>query len=203
MRFPRFLAPVALVALALLVGGRESGRAETEAKPVSGQFLVAKAGMADPRFAHSVIYMIEHSDAGAMGLIVNRVIAKGRLDVFMRAMDIDPGELNGDIRLYYGGPVELDLGFVLHEGDLPGEATKDVGHGLRLSGHRGVLQAIAAGTGPRRAIFALGYAGWGAGQLEREMLSGSWITVPYDADLLFGDDETKWEKATGKAGVAL
>ena len=203
MRFSRILVPMTLVALALLVSGRESGRAATEAKPISGQFLVAKADMADPRFARSVIYMIDHGDAGAMGFIVNRVIGKGRLDVFMRAMDIEPGELSGEIRLYYGGPVELDLGFVLHDGDVHEASTKDVGHGLHLSGHRQILEAIAAGAGPGRAIFLLGYAGWGAGQLEREMMSGSWVTVPYDPELLFGDDETKWEKASDKAGVAL
>jgi putative transcriptional regulator len=164
--------------------------------------LVAMPGMPDPRFAHSVIYLCAHSAEGAMGLVVNQVVDNVTLPHVIGQLGIE-GEIAGDdIRVHFGGPVETSRGFVLHSPDYVLESTLVIDESFALTATVDVLKAIAAGAGPRRRVFALGYAGWSPGQLDREIQENGWLLVPGDADIVFsGDNETKWQRAMAKIGV--
>jgi putative transcriptional regulator len=167
-----------------------------------GQFLVSMPGMADPRFESTVIYMCHHAADGAMGLIVNRPIEDLAFPDILAQLDIKPGRGCEDIRVHRGGPVETSRGFVLHSTDYSREGTLKVSDEIALSATTEILRAIATGAGPARSLMALGYAGWGEGQLDEEIKRNAWLSVPADADLLFSDDlGSKWARALGKLGI--
>jgi len=171
---------------------------------LAGQLLVASAKIKDPRFAKTVIYMVSHDHQGALGLIVNRVYGSGPMAEFLKGFDIDAAGIDGNIRLHYGGPVAPGAGFILHTADYKGPGTHVVDDRIAMTTEREVLKAISEGNGPRRSLFALGYSGWGAGQLEGEIARGDWFSTPVDEDLIFGDDQTgKWDRASGTAGLKL
>lgn len=171
---------------------------------LAGQFLVATTQIGDPRFAKTVVYMVAHDDQGAVGLIVNRVYGKGRLDKFLEGFKIEPQDAKGDILLHYGGPVEPSAGFVLHTADFRGPGTRVVNERMALTSEISVLKAIADGKGPKKSLFALGYAGWGPGQLEGEIARGDWLSAPADETLIFdGDAESMWDRVQGQAGIKL
>ncbi len=163
---------------------------------LTGQLLIATPIMADPRFAQSVIYLCAHTPEGAMGLVVNRPLAKPSFDDLLRQLEIEPTPPARRIRLCAGGPVDNARGFVLHTADWTGEGSLKVNDSLALTASLDVLKAIAEGGGPRQGVLALGYAGWQAGQLEAELQQNAWLTVPANEHLVFGDgDETKWRRA--------
>jgi len=198
-------AAAVLCALAVLGGG---GSPITQAdKSLAGQFLVATETLRDPRFARTVIYMVRHDASGALGLIVNRPVQDVPLVPLLRRFGLDDRGVNGTIRLHYGGPVEPTRGFFLHTAEYATEGTERVAGDLAvtpLTPRPVVLGDIAHGAGPRRFLFALGYAGWAAGQLEREIDSGAWITVPADETLLFDDDHTKkWDRAMSRRRLTI
>jgi putative transcriptional regulator len=158
--------------------------------------------MADPRFAESVIYLIRHDGTGAMGLVVNRPIAQGPLADLLKALGQKGETGDGTVRIHFGGPVESESLFILHSNDYAAKTTMFVGNGLGVSGGDDILQAIARGQGPRQTLFIFGYAGWGPGQLEAEIKSGAWFTIPAETALIFDDQaETKWDRATAKRKV--
>ncbi|TAL00719.1 MAG: YqgE/AlgH family protein [Rhodospirillaceae bacterium] len=167
-----------------------------------GQFLVSMPAMADPRFENTVIYMCHHASDGAMGLVVNRCIEDLAFRDILAQLDIKPGRSCDDIRVHRGGPVETSRGFVLHTTDYKREGTLVVSSDIALSATTEVLRAIAGGEGPSRSLMALGYAGWGEGQLDEEIKQNAWLSVPADLDLLFADDlGSKWVRALGKLGI--
>ena len=171
---------------------------------LNGQFLVATRNMGDPRFAETVIYMVQHDAEGAMGLVLNRTIGSGPLAKFLQGLGIEAAGIEGDIRLHYGGPVEAGRGFVLHSSDFRGDGTVRLPGGVSMSGLLEVLKAAAVGAGPKRALFLLGYAGWAPGQLENEIKRQDWVTAPADIELIFdGDEETKWDRALSRAGLKM
>lgn len=180
-------------------------RPPADAAPMSqdltGQLLIAMPAMADPRFAHAVIYICAHADEGAMGLIVNKPAPHISFAELLEQLDIPGTPPEGPVR--FGGPVEMTRGFVLHTGEYRNEeATLEVGGGLALSSSLEVLRDMAAGRGPEAANFALGYAGWGAGQLEAEFAENAWLLAPARPEILFGDhDERKWQEALDLIGV--
>jgi putative transcriptional regulator len=169
-----------------------------------GQFLIAAPGIGDPRFAHAVILLIEHDASGALGIIVNRPVERESL----RRLLADIGEPNqggkGMITIYAGGPVQPQLGFVVHSSDYHSRDTIAVASDAAVTASATVLKDIAQGRGPKKFIFALGYAGWGPGQLEAEMDRQAWFTAPADAKLLFDDDRaTLWRTALGRRSRSL
>jgi len=167
-----------------------------------GQFLVSMPGMADPRFENTVIYMCHHAADGAMGLIVNRSIEDLAFRDILTQLDIKPARSCEHIRVHRGGPVETSRGFVLHTADYHREGTLVVSEDIALSATTEVLRAIAVGEGPSRSLMALGYAGWGEGQLDDEIKRNAWLSVPADLDLLFAEDlGSKWVRALGKLGI--
>ena len=171
---------------------------------LTSQLLIALPALDDPNFARSVALICQHDEDGAMGVVVNRA-SDYTLGEVLQQMQLETGneELRNRIVLS-GGPVHPERGFVLHDGGGEWESTLEIGDGLYLTTSRDVLEAMAAGTGPRHAVVALGCAGWGAGQLEYELGENSWLTAPADAELLFALPlEQRWQAAGGRIGVDM
>jgi putative transcriptional regulator len=167
-----------------------------------GQLLVSMPGMQDPRFAKTVVYMCAHNSEGAMGLVVNRTLDALTFTDLLGQLDIEASEETDKIDVHFGGPVETGRGFVLHSPDYLQEGTLVVTEGVALTATVDVLRAIASGRGPCRHLLALGYAGWGPGQLDFEIKANGWLHVAADDDLIFDTDlETKWERAMAKIGI--
>lgn len=170
---------------------------------LTGQMLIAMPGMGDPRFDKSVIFVCAHSPDGAMGLIVNKPTEDLRLHDLMNQLEIGDGNSTCDRGVHFGGPVEPGRGFVLHSGDYTSEiSTLNVSEEFGMTATLDVLEELAAGSGPKRAIMALGYAGWGPGQLESEILSNGWLTCDASLSLVFDEaDTSKWSAALKTLGV--
>ncbi|MEQ8504693.1 MAG: YqgE/AlgH family protein [Rhodospirillales bacterium] len=169
---------------------------------LAGHLLVAMPNMPDDRFSKSVIYMCAHNEEGAMGLVVNKPLETLSFPDLLEQLDIVPSGMSEPINVHFGGPVESGRGFVLHTPDYVQEATMVVDDHIALTATVDILQAIADGIGPRQSLLALGYAGWGPGQLDSEIKSNGWLHVDADPHLVFGmgmDD--KWEQAMLKIGV--
>ena len=177
---------------------------------LEGQVLVAMPGMADQRFARSVIYLCAHSKEGAMGLIINQRAKRVKFaDLLVQLEVIDEQEAirlpqrAGGMQVLKGGPVETQRGFVLHSADYHVEdTTMPIDATVSLTATVDILRAIAKDTGPYQAVLALGYAGWAAGQLEKEIQQNGWLSCEADADLVFGADlESKSARAMRKIGI--
>ena len=167
-----------------------------------GQLLIAMPSMTDPRFEKSVIYMCAHNSDGAMGLVINRAIDSLTFQELLEQLEIDSGSGGDQTRVLFGGPVEQARGFVLHSSDYLQDASLVVDDNVVLTATIDILRAIADGTGPNNCLLALGYAGWGAGQLDSEIKSNGWLSVDADEDLVFGCDlDEKWERAMTKIGI--
>ncbi|KPP86702.1 MAG: putative transcriptional regulator [Rhodobacteraceae bacterium HLUCCO07] len=170
---------------------------------LTGTLLIAMPGMGDPRFDKSVVFVCAHSDEGAMGLIVNKPTDDLRLSALVEQLELGDGGCARDLPVYFGGPVEHGRGFVLHSGDYTSPiSTLRVNDDFALTATLDILEELAAGRGPMRAIMALGYAGWGPGQLESEILANGWLTAEAGADLVFDTaDARKWSAALRTLGV--
>ncbi len=177
---------------------------------LDGQLLLAMPGMSDPRFARSVIYLCAHSNDGAMGIVVNRKARKVtfpellvQLDVIKPDEAIRLPERAGALPVLRGGPVETQRGFVLHSPDYAADdTTMEIDGSVSMTATVDILRAIATGGGPHRAILALGYAGWAAGQLEDEIQRNGWLNCPATSELLFDPDlEGKYARAMNTLGV--
>jgi putative transcriptional regulator len=170
---------------------------------LSGKCLIAMPGLGDPRFERSLVFLCAHSPDRAMGIIVNKPVREVTFRSLLDQVKIAPTPAMRSMPVRYGGPVEPGRGFVLHSADYAaGRTTMEVGAGLRLTATLDILDAFARGEGPERAIFALGYAGWGPGQLESELMRNDWLTADVPASLIFADnDATKWERALSLLGI--
>ena len=172
---------------------------------LTGYLLVAMPQMLDQRFARSVVYICAHSDeAGAMGLVINKLLGSLTMSELFAQLDISPSGAAGSRPVHFGGPVEGGRGFVLHSADYNEEATLLVDNNIALTATLDVLRAIGQGQGPRQSLFALGYAGWAPGQLDAEIQANGWLSVPADNAIIFDPDhEHKWRRALAKLGVDL
>lgn len=170
---------------------------------LSGNFLISTPQMPDPRFQEQVIYLCAHSDEGAMGLVVNNPNTMVTLLDILHSTNL-PIPDKSLPPVYIGGPVEMDSGFILYSSDYSSAHELIVCPEISLSRDMKLLEDIALGKGPEKFLFLLGYAGWGAGQLEMELMDNSWLTVPGDYDVLFNiPDELKWKQAAGNFGVNI
>lgn len=172
---------------------------------LTGRLLVAMPGIEDPRFERAVIYLCAHDADHAMGLTVNRPVEGLTVSRVLSKLKVKPPEKPIQDLVLMGGPVDPERGFVLHTDDyISAPSSTVVGDGVAVTATREVLETLAAsGPHPRRAVIVLGYAGWDAGQLEREIRHSVWLTCEPDEALLFGDDhEHKWSRALAKIGVA-
>jgi len=171
---------------------------------LQGKFLIALPGMPDPRFERSVILMCAHSDEGAMGLIVNKPIDGMPFSQLMDKLGIKVTANRIETPVLFGGPVETERGLILHSSEFAGAQSTPVTTDFSLTGTLDVLHAIAAGRGPKKAMFALGYAGWGAGQIEDEIRGNGWVHADSDAEITFDlPPEAKWAAALGKLGINI
>ena len=182
----------------------------TESPYLDGQVLVAMPGMMDERFARSVIYICAHSAEGAMGIVLNRPAANVNMLDLLVQLEIVP-ELErirlpqkvGNMQVLIGGPVETSRGFVLHSPDFHlAQSTLPIDDSICLTATIDILRAIAAGRGPENAVLALGYAGWGAGQLELELQANGWLNTPADAEIVFNTAaDVRYEMALRRIGI--
>jgi putative transcriptional regulator len=197
----RFWPPIA--ALLLLVPAILGGGAEPQsvADPPAGQLLIASAAIQDPRFQHSVVLLLRHNSTGAFGIVINHPLTERTLAALLADTD---SAVEGTIRVFLGGPVQPEYGFVIHSTDYHRPETLVVGEELAMTASTEVLRDIGHHRGPAKFLFALGYAGWGAGQLEGEIENHGWFTAPATADLVFdADRDTVWEKALARRSREL
>lgn len=166
--------------------------------------LIAMPGMGDPRFERSVVYLCAHSPDGAMGLIINKPAQDIAFSDLLSQLDIAAPEPKREIRVLFGGPVENGRGFVLHSTDYAtNDSTLNVTGDIGMTATLDILEDIALGRGPKTSVLALGYAGWGPGQLESEIVQNGWLTCDASDGLIFGEDETegKWIAAIKSLGI--
>lgn len=168
------------------------------------QFLIAMPHMADPNFAQTLTYIVEHNAHGAMGLVVNKPQELNLADILEQLRpDETPPASTLQVPIYQGGPVQTDRGFVLHTSECSYQATVEL-QGLSLSTSQDVLFAIAEGVGPEKSLITLGYAGWEAGQLEAELVDNAWLNCAFDPDILFAmTSELRLEAAAASLGINL
>jgi putative transcriptional regulator len=192
------------------VGERPPGRdaripvMQAAPTPLANQLLIAMPALSDPHFARGVALVCQHDAEGAMGVVVNRPSEYTLGDV-LEQMGIETGDegLRGRLVLS-GGPVHPERGFVVHDGNGQWDSSLPIADNLHVTTSRDILEAMARGTGPEHALVALGCAGWGAGQLEQELIEDSWLTAPADTRLLFGTPlEARWQAAAGLIGVDM
>ena len=176
----------------------------SQTESLKNQLLIAMPNLQDPNFSRTVTYICEHGEQGAMGIVLNRPTELSLADV-LRHMEIEGGLGNaGEQIVYLGGPVEEERGFVLHSHTTPWDSTLAVNDDISVTTSRDILEAMARGDGPALTLVALGYAGWGAGQLERELQENAWLSGPADQSILFElPPEKRWEAAARLLGVDL
>lgn len=176
----------------------------TDPDGLSGKVLIAMPRLDDPWFSKTVIYLCAHSDDGAMGIVVNRVLDTVDFPELLTQLGLESGPDTAGVKVHFGGPVETGRGFVLHSADYILATSLRVDDAVALTATLDVLKAMIEGHGPDQVLVALGYAGWGPGQLEIEIQSNSWLVVDADSDLLFGPDiDGRWRDAIGRLGVNL
>lgn len=170
---------------------------------LTGKLLVAMPGMTDPRFERSVVFLCEHSEGGAMGLIVNKPTPEVDTRELLSQLGIEADDEAGRLKVHFGGPVDHGRGFVLHSPDYAtNTATLKVTEGVGMTATLDILEDIASGKGPKQAILALGYAGWGPGQLESEFQANGWLVGEAEPEIVFLEDaEAKWTAALKAMGV--
>ncbi|MBN2701759.1 MAG: YqgE/AlgH family protein [Methylohalobius sp. ZOD2] len=171
---------------------------------LTGQFLIAMPTLEDPNFSHSVTYLCQHSAQGALGIVISRPLEMRLADILDSMQIPAQNTAVADQPVYLGGPVQPERGFVLHSPVGNWEGTLAINDEIGLTTSRDILEAIAAGGGPEKKLIALGYAGWGEGQLEQEMLDNAWLNVPAASDILFDlPPIQRWRAAAGRLGVDL
>lgn len=171
---------------------------------LTNQFLIAMPSMGDPNFSKTVTYVCAHNDDGAMGIVINRPLEIDLGEVFkqMNIAGAEPATTSQPV--YQGGPVHRDRGFIIHNPAKDWESTIQVTSELAVSTSRDILEAMGQGVGPDATLVALGYAGWGAGQLEQEMRQNAWLSGPASLDIIFHTPpEQRWQCAVAEMGVDL
>ena len=191
-----------LLCVLLISGGNQAlPSALARESTLTGQLLVATERMRDPRFAETVIYIVEHDGNGAFGLIVNQPHAEGPISALLDKLGLKYDGVLGDIILHYGGPVDSGMAFILHSPEYIIEGTLVVDELVALTSKPEVLRDIGIGKGPLRSLLAFGYSGWGPGQLEGEVRRGDWLMINFDPEIVFGPNPAaKWRHAIDMGG---
>ncbi|GKX60896.1 YqgE/AlgH family protein [Leminorella grimontii] len=171
-------------------------------------FLIAMPGLEDPRFAHSVVYICEHNRNGAMGLVINKPLGKLTVQEVLSRLDIDPvpkvSMTHLDSPVLDGGPLADDRGFILHTPKLGFASSIQICDDVMITSSKDVLETLGTASQPLETLVALGYSGWEGGQLEKELLENSWLTVEADSQILFRTPiSQRWQTAAKKLGVNI
>ena len=168
----------------------------TETVSLSNQFLIAMPALADPNFFHTVTFIFEHNDNGALGIIINRPLDVTLADVLQHMSMEAANPALATMPVFFGGPVQQERGFVIHQPIGTWESTLKISESTAVTTSQDVLEAMSHGTGPEKMFIALGYAGWGPGQLEKELAENAWLSGPADPAILFDTPvEKRWEAA--------
>jgi putative transcriptional regulator len=171
---------------------------------LAGQLLVATPEMGDPRFRHAVILMVQHDSKGALGIVINRPVEQVPAAKLLDALGLDSKGSTGQIELFAGGPVQPEVGFVVHSTEYHRSGTVDIDGRVAMTVNPEVLRDIGHNEGPRQSLVAFGYAGWGPGQLDAELAQGAWFTVPEDPKLVFDADRDKlWDDLLKRRTIPL
>ncbi|MBV8534814.1 MAG: YqgE/AlgH family protein [Alphaproteobacteria bacterium] len=171
---------------------------------LTGQLLVASPDMQDPRFAHTVVLVVKHDKNGAFGIVLNRPVEERAYSDLLKALGDKDTNVPGRVQIFAGGPVQPELGFIVHSAEYHRAETVDIDGKLAVTSTPDALRDMAHGHGPRKAIVAFGYAGWGPGQLDHEMALRGWFTAPADPGLVFDDDRaTLWDTAMARRTINL
>lgn len=175
-----------------------------EATNLTNHFLIAMPTLGDPNFFRTVTYMCQHSAEGALGVIINR-LTDMTLGNIMEQMKIEVKDASiASLPIYYGGPVQSERGFVLHEPAGDWVSSFNVTDSVALTTSRDILEAVAAGEGPNKLLIALGYAGWAEGQLEREIIDNAWLNAPAEAEIIFDMPvRERWKSAAARMGIDM
>ncbi len=198
----RWLGRLSLIAAAtflpatLLDAALEAPRQVPERASLAGQLRIASPSLGDPRFYHTVILMVRHDKNGALGIVINRPVAERPLASLLDALGEKDAGVEGSVRIFAGGPVQPDIGFVVHSADYRRADTVDIDGHVAMTSSREILRDIGRKQGPKKSLVAFGYAGWGPGQLDGEMTLRAWFTAAEDAALIFDADRDKvWDDA--------
>ena len=169
---------------------------------LTGQLLISMPSLQDERFFKTVIYLCAHSKDGAMGIIINKKIDYDLYPDLLEQLGIDKPLDNKKLFVRYGGPVESGRGFILHSDEIIQKESLTIDSGIALTSTAEFFENLSKGKGPKNSIFALGYAGWGAGQLEKEIIANSWMTLSTDSKFLFDEEvNNKWSQAYNLLGI--
>jgi putative transcriptional regulator len=196
-----FLPRLSSIAAAILVPATLHAALPTPAEAperafLTGQLLVASPTMGDPRFLQTVILMVRHDRNGALGIIINRPLGDRPLASILAALGDKDTAVSGQVRIFAGGPVQPDIGFVVHSAEYRRPDTVDIDGRVAMTSSREILRDIGNQRGPNKSLIAFGYAGWAAGQLEGELAHGFWFTTPQDGKLVFDEDRDEvWDHA--------
>ena len=170
-----------------------------EIASLAGQLLIASPNIGDPRFAHTVILMVKHDKDGAFGITINRPVGEKSIASLLEAPGEDVSDIEATLSVFAGGPVQPELGFVVHSAEYRRDETIEVDEHVAMTASRQILRDIGHNHGPQKSLFALGYAGWGPGQLENELARRDWFTAPEEPKLIFDDDRANlWEDAMAR-----
>jgi putative transcriptional regulator len=182
--------PVLVLALvlALLAATALAAEPPAHSEPAQGQLLIASPDIADPRFRETVILVVRHDPEGAFGLVINRPVEERTIASLLAATGTPDDTVEGKMRIFAGGPVQPERGFVLHSPDYRREGSVEIDEHVAMTASPEILRDIGHHKGPERALFLLGYAGWGPGQLESEIDRGDWFAAPGEAGLIFEEE---------------
>jgi putative transcriptional regulator len=204
------LAASCLVAAALCLAAVEPGvppapnEAQQSADPPPGNLLIASAQIGDPRFHHAVVLLLQHDKGGAFGIVINHPLAEETIAKLLEATGEDAAGVEGSIRVFAGGPVQQDLGFLLHSAEYRRAETMTVDGKVAMTASKDAVRDIGLNKGPQKYLFALGYTGWGPGQLEAEIARNDWFAIVEDPALVFDEDHgALWDKALARRGRDL
>jgi putative transcriptional regulator len=185
------LLPASLLHAALQNPAEAPGQAS-----LAGQILIASPGLRDPRFDHTVVLMVRHNAGGALGIVLNRPLGERPLASLLDAIGAKDSTAAGSLRIFSGGPVQPEVGFVIHSADYHRPETIEINGRVAMTSSREILRDIASQHGPEKVLVAFGYAGWAAGQLEGELAQRAWFTSAADSKLIFDQDRDKvWDDA--------
>ncbi len=181
----------------MLLGFPEAGRSESGS--LAGQLLIAAPDLGDPRFVQTVILLVRQDDSGAFGIVLNHPVDERSISSLLEAAGDHEKGIEGNLKVFAGGPVEPEFGFVVHTPDYHDAATLAVGGEVAMTADKQILRDIGHHKGPKKVLFAFGYAGWGPGQLQGEIAHHDWFTTTADPKLIFDDDRANlWDKAMAR-----
>ena len=197
-------AGVLLLSSMLFTAARPNTSDTPQDPSLAGQLLVATPEMGDPHFSHAVILMVRHDKTGALGIVINRPVEQVPVARLLDILGQDNAGVTGDVQVFAGGPVEPRAGFVIHSDEYQGKGTLDIDGHVAMTTDPQIYQDIGHHKGPKHYLVAFGYAGWGPGQLEREMQLGGWFTVPEQPSFVFDMDRDKlWDEMSKRRTYPL